>query len=77
MRTPRRCRTSDRRAIRAQAGRRPQLSTPSSIPNSGCSTQKPVSILAKAEAGDPYRYRELAEAMEEKNLRYLSVPGTH
>jgi phage gp29-like protein len=34
------------------------------------------SILQVAEYGDPYLYLELAEAMEEKDLHYLSVIGT-
>lgn len=33
-------------------------------------------VLREAESGDPIRYLELAEQMEEKDLHYLSVLGT-
>jgi len=39
--------------------------------------RKTASILRTAEPGDPYWDLELAEGMEEKILRYLSVLGTH
>lgn len=45
-------------------------------PAQGLTPQRLTSILREAEAGDPMRYLELAEEMEEKDLHYLAVIGT-
>lgn len=45
-------------------------------PAQGLTPQRLASILRGAEDGDPLRYLELAEEMEEKDLHYLSVIGT-
>ncbi|WP_439471328.1 DUF935 domain-containing protein [Brevundimonas sp.] len=45
-------------------------------PEVGMDPVKLASILRAAERGDATRYLELAEAMEEKDLHYLSVLGT-
>jgi phage gp29-like protein len=45
-------------------------------PERDLTPEKLTSILQVAEYGDPYLYLELAEAMEEKDLHYLSVIGT-
>lgn len=42
----------------------------------GLTPQRLASILREAEDGDPERYMELAEEMEEKDPHYLSVLGT-
>jgi phage gp29-like protein len=42
----------------------------------GLTPQRLASILREAEDGDPERYMQLAEEMEEKDLHYLSVLGT-
>lgn len=45
-------------------------------PDIGLTPQRLARILREAEEGDPTRYLELAEAMEEKDLHYASVLGT-
>jgi phage gp29-like protein len=45
-------------------------------PSAGLTPERLSQILREAEAGDPYRYLELAEEMEEKDLHYLAVLGT-
>ncbi|MDO8432057.1 MAG: DUF935 domain-containing protein [Candidatus Binatus sp.] len=45
-------------------------------PSAGLTPDRLAQILREAEAGDPYRYLELAEEMEEKDLHYLAVLGT-
>ncbi len=45
-------------------------------PSVGLTPERLAQILREAEAGDPYRYLELAEEMEEKDLHYLAVLGT-
>lgn len=45
-------------------------------PSKGLTPQRLAAILLEAEDGDPMRYFELAEDMEEKDLHYLSVLGT-
>lgn len=45
-------------------------------PADGLTPQRLAGILRGAESGDPVRYLELAEQMEEKYLHYLSVLGT-
>lgn len=45
-------------------------------PSKGLTPPRLASILLQAEEGDPMRYLELAEDMEEKDLHYLSVLGT-
>jgi phage gp29-like protein len=45
-------------------------------PERNLTPERLASILQVAEYGDPYLYLELAEAMEEKDLHYLSVIGT-
>jgi phage gp29-like protein len=42
----------------------------------GLTPQRLASILREAETGNALRYLDLAEAMEEKDLHYLSVMGT-
>lgn len=45
-------------------------------PAQGLTPARLASLLREAEEGDPTRYLELAEEMEEKDLHYLSVVGT-
>ncbi|SMF82998.1 Mu-like prophage protein gp29 [Tistlia consotensis] len=45
-------------------------------PEVGLTPQRLARILREAEEGEPTRYLELAEAMEEKDLHYASVLGT-
>lgn len=45
-------------------------------PEMGMTPQRLAGILRQAENGDPVAYLELAEAMEEKDLHYLSVLST-
>lgn len=45
-------------------------------PETGMTPERLTAILRTAEIGDPWLYLELAEAMEEKDLHYLSVLGT-
>src|SRR5882672_6220645 len=45
-------------------------------PSVGLTPERLAQILREAEAGDAYRYLELAEEMEEKDLHYLAVLGT-
>src|SRR5512146_149421 len=45
-------------------------------PSAGLTPEKLIAIQREAEGGDPYRYLELAEEMEEKDLHYLAVIGT-
>ncbi len=45
-------------------------------PADGLTPQRLASILREAETGNAMRYLDLAEAMEEKDLHYLSVMGT-
>ncbi len=45
-------------------------------PAQGLTPQRLASILLEAETGEPMRYLELAEEMEEKDLHYVSVLGT-
>jgi phage gp29-like protein len=45
-------------------------------PEIGLTPDRLMAMLRNAEFGDPYLYLELAEAMEEKDLHYLSVLGT-
>lgn len=45
-------------------------------PEIGMTPPRLAGILRQAENGDPLAYLELAEAMEEKDLHYLSVLGT-
>lgn len=44
--------------------------------SAGLTPGRLASILKEAEQGDPMRYLDLAEDMEEKDLHYLSVLGT-
>jgi len=45
-------------------------------PSVGLTPERLSQILREAEFGDPFRYLELAEEMEEKDLHYLAVLGT-
>lgn len=45
-------------------------------PAQGLTPQRLAGLLREAEHGDPTRYLELAEEMEEKDLHYLAVLGT-
>jgi phage gp29-like protein len=45
-------------------------------PSAGLTPQRLAAILREAEYGDPWRYLELAEEMEEKDLHYLAVLST-
>lgn len=45
-------------------------------PEQGLTPRRLAALLREAEDGDATRYLELAEAMEEKDLHYLSVIGT-
>ena len=45
-------------------------------PEAGLTPQRLATLLREAEDGDPTRYLELAEAMEEKDLHYLGVLST-
>lgn len=45
-------------------------------PSAGLTPQRLAAMLRQAEDGDPMRYLELAEDMEEKDLHYLAVLGT-
>lgn len=45
-------------------------------PAQGLTPARLAGLLREAEQGDPMRYLELAEEMEEKDLHYLSVLGT-
>ncbi|MFQ5774024.1 MAG: DUF935 domain-containing protein [Kiloniellaceae bacterium] len=45
-------------------------------PAQGLTPARLASLLREAEQGDPTRYLELAEEMEEKDLHYLAVLGT-
>lgn len=45
-------------------------------PSAGLTPQRLAGLLRAAEQGDPMRYLELAEDMEEKDLHYLGVLGT-
>ena len=45
-------------------------------PASGLTPQRLASLLREAETGNPIRYLELAEEMEEKDLHYQGVMGT-
>ena len=45
-------------------------------PSQGLTPKRLASILRESEAGDPFRYLELAEDMEEKDLHYLAVLST-
>lgn len=45
-------------------------------PADGLNPAKLASILKEAQGGDPLRYLELAEFMEERDLHYLAVLGT-
>lgn len=45
-------------------------------PSQGLTPPRLAAILLEAETGDPTRYFELAEEMEEKDLHYLGVLGT-
>lgn len=48
----------------------------SGYPGDGLDPVRLASILREADAGDPIRYLELAEAIEERDLHYLAVLGT-
>ncbi|TMV09828.1 DUF935 domain-containing protein [Ruegeria sediminis] len=48
----------------------------SGYPADGLNPQRLASILREADAGDPLRYLELAEAIEERDAHYLGVLGT-
>ena len=45
-------------------------------PSAGLTPARLARLLREAESGDPIRYLELAEDMEEKDLHYLGVIGT-
>jgi len=45
-------------------------------PGDGLNPERLASILREADAGDPIRYLELAETIEERDLHYLGVLGT-
>ena len=45
-------------------------------PADGLNPQRLASILREADQGDPLRYLELAETIEERDLHYLGVLGT-
>lgn len=45
-------------------------------PGDGLTPARLANILREAEAGDPLRYLELAEVIEERDLHYLGVLGT-
>lgn len=45
-------------------------------PGDGLTPAKLAAILREADAGDPLRYLELAETVEERDLHYLGVLGT-
>lgn len=45
-------------------------------PGDGLNPARLASILREADAGDPLRYLELAEVIEERDLHYLGVLGT-
>ena len=47
-----------------------------SYPGDGLNPQRLASILREADAGDPLRYLELAETIEERDLHYAGVIGT-
>lgn len=48
----------------------------SGYPGDGLNPARLASILREADAGDPVRYLELAETIEERDLHYLGVIGT-
>lgn len=48
----------------------------SGYPGDGLNPQRLASILREADRGDPVRYMELAETVEERDLHYLGVLGT-
>lgn len=48
----------------------------SGYPADGLNPVRLASILREADAGDPLRYLELAETIEERDLHYLGVLGT-
>jgi phage gp29-like protein len=45
-------------------------------PADGLNPQRLAAILREADAGDPVRYLELAETIEERDPHYLAVLGT-
>lgn len=47
-----------------------------SYPGDGLDPRRLASILREADAGNPVRYMELAETIEERNAHYLGVLGT-
>ena len=69
-----------RRDVLTQEIAGPSLSGVRSIwtghPENGLTPQRLAALLLSAEQGDAIAYLELAEAMEEKDLHYLSVLGT-
>ncbi|MBN8955715.1 MAG: DUF935 domain-containing protein [Rhizobiales bacterium] len=48
----------------------------SGYPGDGLNPRRLASILREADAGDPLRYLELAEQIEERDLHYVGVLGT-
>ncbi|RJG46451.1 DUF935 domain-containing protein [Mesorhizobium sp. DCY119] len=48
----------------------------SGYPGDGLNPARLATILREADAGDPLRYLELAETIEERDLHYLGVIGT-
>lgn len=47
-----------------------------SYPGDGLDPQRLASLLKEADSGDPLRYLELAETLEERDLHYAGVLGT-